>query len=163
MEKTLTIDQAVEAFRVWMDDEYDVPSGSMTESEEEGLRFRLNAFASPPTLNIGMGEEDMEKHATAMCGDHGGIQGCSCSMCGSPLGPMELTQFCPGCGTPVDWPMADGTVVRSKGRANAHTKAVTVEAIVKLAEEWDAYCVVTPADPDGIEDFRARLLKLIQQ
>ena len=47
--------------------------------------------------------------------------------------------------------------------ANTHTKSVTVESIVKLAEEWDAYRVVTPTDPDGIEDFRARLLKLTQQ
>ena len=45
----------------------------------------------------------------------------------------------------------------------AHTKAVTVDAIVKLVEEWDAYCVVTSADPDGIEDLRARLLNLTQQ
>ena len=48
-------------------------------------------------------------------------------------------------------------------KRQAYAKAVTVEAIVNLAEEWNAYCVVTPADPDGIEDFRTRLLKLIQE
>lgn len=141
MEKTLTIDQAVEAFRVWMDDEFDIPSGSMTESEEEGLRFRLNAFASPPTLNIGMGESDV-----------------------MPLAEVTFETIyhhkprLEGSDTLRVVNIADG--IRA---ANAHTKAVTVEAIVKLAEEWDAYCVVTPADPDGIEDFRTRLLKLIQE
>jgi hypothetical protein len=140
MEKTLTVDQAVEAFRVWMDDEFDSPSGSMTDSEEEGLRLRLNAFASLPTLNIGMGEIK-ESEVLKCCEDYADNY------------PIE----------------GRITVNRTAMRKAlevfliAHTKAVTVEAIVKLAEEWDAYRVVTPTDPDGIEDFRARLLKLIQE
>lgn len=143
VEKTLTIDQAVEAFRVWMDDEYDVPSGSMTESEEEGLRFRLNAFASPPTLNIGMGESEVQAFVLDDLTDDSHVG----------LGPTHESALT----------IARAFMQRGMNAANAHTKAVTVEAIVNLAEEWDAYCVVTPADPDGIEDFRTRLLKLIQE
>ncbi len=142
MEKTLTIDQAVEAFRVWMDDEFDIPHWSMTESEEEGLRFRLNAFASPPTLNIGMGESEVQAFVLDDLTDDSHVG----------LGPTHESALT----------IARAFMQRGMNAAIAHTKAVTVEAIVNLAEEWNAYCVVTPADPDGIEDFRARLLKLIQ-
>ena len=140
MEKTLTVDQAVEAFRVWMDDEYDVSSGSITESEEEGLRFRLNAFASTSTLHIGMGEITHQQVTDAVetYADNDPTNG-----------PITVSRR--------------GMRAALHQFANAHTKAATVDAVVKLAEEWDAYCVVTSADPDGIEDFRARLLKLIQE
>lgn len=49
----------------------------------------------------------------AMCGDHGGIEGCSCSECSTPLGPRELCAYCNGCGRRVKWPMADGTEYRT--------------------------------------------------
>jgi hypothetical protein len=119
--------------------------------------YAAGQAASLPTLNIGI------DHAEAMCGDHGGIEGCSCSLCGSPLGPMELTNFCNGCGAPVDWPLSDGTVV--KGSANAHTKAVTVDAIVAECENqveddvegWTSY------DWEVFKkQLTARLLKLTQ-
>jgi hypothetical protein len=49
----------------------------------------------------------------AMCGDHGGIEGCSCSVCSTPLGPRELCAYCNGCGRRVKWPMSDGTEYRA--------------------------------------------------
>ena len=49
----------------------------------------------------------------AMCRDHGGIEGCSCSECSTPLGPRELCAYCNGCGRRVKWPMADGTEYRT--------------------------------------------------
>jgi len=49
----------------------------------------------------------------AMCRDHGGIEGCSCSECSTPLGPRELCAYCNGCGRRVKWPMADGTEYRA--------------------------------------------------
>ena len=39
----------------------------------------------------------------AMCGDHGGIEGCSCSECSAPVMPGAW-MFCPGCGNKVKWP-----------------------------------------------------------
>lgn len=36
----------------------------------------------------------------AMCGDHGGIEGCSCSKCSAPVAP-EYWMFCPGCGNKI--------------------------------------------------------------
>ena len=39
----------------------------------------------------------------AMCGDHGGIEGRSCSECSAPVMP-EAWMFCPGCGNKVKWP-----------------------------------------------------------
>lgn len=73
----------------------------------EGMRMyaadALTSLRSMPT------QESAEPVAEAMCGDHGGIQGCSCSSCGSPLGPAELTAYCNGCGIRIKWPMADGS------------------------------------------------------
>ena len=38
------------------------------------------------------------------CRDHGGIEGCSCSECSTPLGPPVLMTYCGGCGRKVNWP-----------------------------------------------------------
>jgi len=126
---------------------------ALHESDVEYHLSRLNAAyaagqaSSPPTLNIGMGEETptipqwIVLHAMIEWWNGSPIKG------GSP-----------------DWKVMREMLTKvADSCKSAHTKAVTVDAIVKLAEEWNAYCVVTPTDPDGIEDFRARLLKLIQE
>lgn len=56
--------------------------------------------------------EAQEQECEAMCGDHGGIEGCSCSECSAPLGPIELCAYCNGCGRRVKWPLADGAEYR---------------------------------------------------
>ena len=38
------------------------------------------------------------------CRDHGGIEGCSCSECSTPLGPPVFMTYCGGCGKKVNWP-----------------------------------------------------------
>lgn len=122
---------------------------ALHESDVEYHLSRLNAAyaagqaSSPPTLNIGMGESEVQAFVLDDLTDDSHVG----------LGPTHESALT----------IARAFMQRGMNAANAHTKAVTVEAIVNLAEEWDAYCVVTPADPDGIEDFRARLLKLIQE
>ena len=101
--------------------------------------YAAGQASSPPTLNIGMGEEEIEAS-----------------------GFKHYPTIYSGFGSDVNFDARRDFMLGLR-TANAHTKSVTVESIVKLAEEWDAYCVVTPTDPDGIEDFRARLLKLIQE
>ena len=49
---------------------------------------------------ITSGKLRVVKEVDAMCGDHGGIEGCSCSECGAPVMP-EAWMFCPGCGNKV--------------------------------------------------------------
>lgn len=39
-----------------------------------------------------------------ICGDHGGINGCSCSNCSTPIGPPEFSRYCGNCGRKVIWP-----------------------------------------------------------
>lgn len=39
-----------------------------------------------------------------ICGDHGGIEGCSCSNCSTPIGPHEFSRYCGNCGRKVIWP-----------------------------------------------------------
>lgn len=120
---------------------------SGTDEEAVNVARYLNAAyaagqaSSPPTLNIGMGEPVAwaDKEQLDNLRNMGDM--------------MVASERDDTFQIPYDIPLY----------ANAHTKAVTVDAIVKLAEEWDAYCVVTPTDPDGIKDFRARLLKLIQE
>jgi len=120
--------------------EGNMPDHAFLTALQECVAEAERIEASPSTLNIGMGEIK-ESEVLKCCEDYADNY------------PIE----------------GRITVNRTAMRKAlevfliAHTKAVTVEAIVKLAEEWDAYRVVTPTDPDGIEDFRARLLKLTQQ
>jgi len=115
----------------------------MTDSEEEGLRLRLNAFASLPTLNIGMGEIK-ESEVLKCCEDYADNY------------PIE----------------GRITVNRTAMRKAlevfliAHTKAVTVEAIVTECENqvegdvegWTSY------DWEVFKkQLTARLIKLIQE
>ena len=68
--------------------------------------------------------EAHEQECEAMCGDHGGIEGCSCSECSTPLGPRELCAYCNGCGRRVKWPMSDGTEYRAPMSSEARDKAI---------------------------------------
>lgn len=49
---------------------------------------------------IASGKLRVVEEVDAMCGDHGGIEGCSCSECGAPVMP-EAWMFCQGCGNKV--------------------------------------------------------------
>ena len=49
---------------------------------------------------IATGKLRVVREVEAMCGDHGGIEGCSCSECSAPVMP-EAWMYCPGCGNKV--------------------------------------------------------------
>lgn len=49
---------------------------------------------------ITTGKLRVVEEVDAMCGDHGGIEGCSCSKCSAPVAP-EYWMYCPGCGNKV--------------------------------------------------------------
>ena len=64
--------------------------------------IRIPVFKPNPGLNIEVHEVELRlvKEVDALCGDHGGIEGCSCSECSAPVMP-EAWMFCPGCGNKV--------------------------------------------------------------
>ncbi len=109
--------------------EYVPPASAMRraadafEKKEADIRTIQNLFAE-------LDAHPSQTEAEAMCGDHGGIEGCSCSLCSTPLGPRELCAFCNGCGAPVKWPLADGTEYR------APAKASQTEDLEARAREW---------------------------
>ncbi len=125
--------------------------------------------APPPTLNIGMGEKKRfpMQNGPSIPWPLAEViyAGYAAMYTGQSLERIAERHGFGWAEVEVFWNDRRGNsaMIAQMKLANAHTKAVTVDAIVKLAEEWDAYRVVTPADPDGIEDFRTRLLKLIQE
>lgn len=91
------------------------PIAGYWEDEIDANHERDN-FNAAYAKGYAAGQEDRHpqtKEAEAMCGDHGGIEGCSCSLCSTPLGPVELTAFCNGCGARVKWPLANGGEYRA--------------------------------------------------
>lgn len=66
--------------------------------------IRIPVFKAKPGLNIEVYEAELRvvREVEAMCGDHGGIDGCSCSECSAPVMPEAWT-YCPGCGNKVKW------------------------------------------------------------
>ena len=73
----------------------------------------IEGFDTPLFFEAIAQAEAQDQECEAMCGDYGGIEGCSCSECSTPLGPRELCAYCNGCGRRVKWPMADGTEYRA--------------------------------------------------
>ena len=76
---------------------------ALAEARQAGHEILLDCIAQA---------EAQEQECEAMCGDYGGIEGCSCSECSAPLGPIELCAYCNGCGRRVKWPLADGAEYR---------------------------------------------------
>lgn len=64
---------------------------------EDPAAYKVRAFYENL---ITTGKLRVVEEVDAMCGDHGGIEGCSCSKCSAPVAP-EYWMYCPGCGNKV--------------------------------------------------------------
>ena len=69
-----------------------------TNRGRENFRKALEAYAEKGGDNLRTDTCEPD------CRDHGGIEGCSCSECSTPLGPPVFMTYCGGCGRKVNWP-----------------------------------------------------------
>ena len=69
-----------------------------TNRGRENFRKALEAYAEKGGDNLRTDTCEPD------CRDHGGIEGCSCSECSTPLGPPVFMTYCGGCGKKVNWP-----------------------------------------------------------
>ena len=70
-----------------------------TNRGRENFRKALEAYAEKGGDNLRTDTCEPD------CRDHGGIEGCSCSECSTPLGPPVFMTYCGGCGKKVNWPL----------------------------------------------------------
>ena len=70
----------------------------LRDDQDERIRKALEAHAEKGGDNLRTDTCDPD------CRDHGGIEGCSCSECSTPLGPPVFMTYCGGCGKKVNWP-----------------------------------------------------------
>ena len=70
----------------------------LRDDQDERIRKALEANAEKGGDNLRTDTCEPD------CRDHGGIEGCSCSECSTPLGPPVFMTYCGGCGKKVNWP-----------------------------------------------------------